>query len=604
MIRSVEGFDPGFEAEVRQAMAAAGIPAELAVAARHMLDPAGGSGNGSACLHVLWEADEIWMGPPGGEQGCIRCFRLWRLHGWRRAAAERPSARLDAPILPPMGRTWIASLIASVAADVGRPAPPLSGMRCASLSTLTVSDHPYLPHPDCDLCSSSRPAALLDDPAGPIEGYRAERLERLGDEAMPLLLDPRCGLVRKLSRSGRTRFLSITRAELHPFEDPSLLEYGYGRSGRSGDDSVAAALEALERFCGMAPRNRPELVTGSFAQLRARAADPESFVLHSPEQRDEPGFALTPYSPETVYDWVRGHSVRRQGPVLVPLQLAYYDLGPNDRIRGGRFVQEVSNGCAAGSSPVEAALHGLLEAVERDSFLTAWYSCRPLRRVDFEGCHDPFVRALVARIAAEELELDILDLRCGIEAASFAVRIADPSGRLGPFLAFAAGAHLDPAAALRGALAEAVTQFGRHDEEVRRTRRARAAALLADPSQVRRMEDHSAQGWSADVLGKRGFAVSPEPPLRWEELAALPSGPVDLAAVFSRLAASALQHCDDVIVVDQSFPGLPVNCVKVLAPGLLPITFGHRYRRISKARLEKISGRARAPADPTPHMFP
>jgi hypothetical protein len=31
-----------------------------------------------------------------------------------------------------------------------------------------------------------------------------------------------------------------------------------------------------------------------------------------------------------------------------------------------------------------------------------------------------------------------------------------------------------------------------------------------------------------------------------------------------------------------------LRCVKVLTPGLLPVTFGHQYRRVSPARLAKI----------------
>ena len=68
-------------------------------------------------------------------------------------------------------------------------------------------------------------------------------------------------------------------------------------------------------------------------------------------------------------------------------------------------------------------------------------------------------------------------------------------------------------------------------------------------------------------------------------------------------------------MVDQTFANiekLGLACVKVLAPGLLPVTFGHQYRRISYARLNKLAALKGEPApdyhagniNPHPHNFP
>jgi ribosomal protein S12 methylthiotransferase accessory factor len=54
-----------------------------------------------------------------------------------------------------------------------------------------------------------------------------------------------------------------------------------------------------------------------------------------------------------------------------------------------------------------------------------------------------------------------------------------------------------------------------------------------------------------------------------------------------------------------------MHCVKVLAPGLMPVTFGHQYRRINPHRLQAArehlqkKGEPHEPdLNPFPHNFP
>jgi ribosomal protein S12 methylthiotransferase accessory factor len=83
----------------------------------------------------------------------------------------------------------------------------------------------------------------------------------------------------------------------------------------------------------------------------------------------------------------------------------------------------------------------------------------------------------------------------------------------------------------------------------------------------------------------------------------------DILQVFRRLNL-------DVIVVDQTTPELLRNglyCVKVLIPGMLPMTFGHRLARLEGLdrvlRVPVELGYAKQPLtreqlNPHPHPFP
>lgn len=583
---------------------------------------------GHGAVLVLEAPGLRWVCASQGEGPCARCFQLWRLHAWNIGFTR--AASTPAPPLPAVAEAWVEAGIdaavealstpAAASAEPGRAGAGDQGIAWRiGIDQGTIERHVVLRHPDCTACppleddTAGRAAGLFNaDGAGAgHRGTRGARLDTLAATVLPGAVDPRTGLIRRIVHRTAAPLLGMRAATLYPFRDPATVEQGYGRSGRSHEDGIVAALEAIERFAGMRPRGRRTVVRGRYAELHAEALDPAQFILHTPEVRALPGHTLAEYSPDTEYDWVWGYSFRRAGAVLVPLQLAYFGLGPSERIRGGRFVYEISNGCALGASMAEAALHGLLEVIERDAFLASWHTRRTLDVVDASGCDDPFVQAVLARLEAEGLQTVVHDLRCDLPTPAFSVSLLDHERRFGPSLLHAAGAHLDPAAALRAALSEAATFVYRHDAAERAAKTEAGERMLDDPGLVRTMADHAVQCWPERALREKVFARSQAAPLAWsalpkaDEVAATP-----LATLLQGLVDAVLAVAHDVIVVDQSFAPFHargLRCAKVLAPGLLPMTFGHRHRRLCPARLAKVAA-ATTGAMPRlredPHVFP
>lgn len=614
----VIGLAPPLAARLQQALAAADLPATVRVAACPLYDLAAQSqaadaalADGCVAVLVLQAPGLCWIARGASADACFHCLQLWRLHAWTIGFTRTPRP-------PPQNSTsplvdmWLAQAIAAAAAAVAAEVPDAGATAwLASVDHRTVSAHGYTRHPDCPRCAPlaqntrSAAAALFAAGEPAAQGLRGVSLRQMASAVLPAAKDARTGLLRRIAPRTGTPLLGMRSATLYPFKDPATIEEGFGRSGCGTDDAVIAVLEGLERFAGMRPRGQRSAVRGSYAALQAQAVDPESFILPTPEQRALAGFALAEYSPETVYDWVWGYSFRRGDGVLVPLQLAYYGLGRSAHVSGGRFAYEISNGCALGSSLTEASLHGLLEAIERDAFLACWYARREVARVDLRDCADPFVHAMLARLGAEGLEVDCYDIRCGLPPAVFAVRIRDPALRFGPAALYAAGAHLHRDGALRAALGEAVTFVYRYEEKEKKEKMLRAETLLDDPGQVKTMADHSLQCWPARALAERSFAAAAGPALAWSALPA-PDAARPTTQLLRDLVDATLGVAADVIVIDQGFEpyrSRGVHCVKVLAPGLLPMTFGHSYRRISAARLRQVSGRDGGFRD-DPHIFP
>jgi ribosomal protein S12 methylthiotransferase accessory factor len=181
----------------------------------------------------------------------------------------------------------------------------------------------------------------------------------------------------------------------------------------------------------------------------------------------------------------------------------------------------------------------------------------------------------------------------------------------------AAGSSFDPARAVINALHEVAPLLLSHCSTYPGERN-RAASLVADSRQVKQMRDHSLLYCHPGAFRRLGFLFQSAGVARIEESFAgafRPRGKDlrdDLTATIERLGNLGL----DVIVVDQTSPEHRAGgfaCVKVIIPGMLPMTFGHDARRVDGLpRLHRVHtllgyrDHPLAPGDmnPYPHPFP
>nr|ADR01083.1 NocG [Nocardia sp. ATCC 202099] len=385
---------------------------------------------------------------------------------------------------------------------------------------------------------------------------------------------------------------------------------GRGRTYRSS--RTIAVLEGLERYAGLHRGGRSAPVRACYADVADRAIDPTTLGTHPEASYAEPGFRFRRFDRDTVVDWVWAYSMRRGERVLLPERAAFW--GPRHDGETA-FLYDTSNGCALGNSAEEAVLHGLREVAERDSFLMAWYRRLALPEIDMVGA-DAGLDALLRK--AELFTgfrfrafLSTMEYRMPCTWLVAESRLDD-----GPRVFAGAGAHPDPVQAIAGGLHELIGSVlaTRHSYE---RRRADGLAMLADPALMTRMEDHSLVGalpearerWSFLLDADAGRVALADVPgtLRERE----PDLRADLDVAVSGVLAAGM----DVLVVDQTMPELRRNgltCVRVVVPGAVPMTFGHRNRRTRD--LPRLAGGAGLPyrsglvdgEEPgcVPHPFP
>lgn len=484
-----------------------------------------------------------------------------------------------------------------------------------NLKTLKSSWHRFLPVPLCQVCSQlpeDSPAmariSLQQSPKVTSDSYRSRSLDDLNKVLANDYLDQRTGLL-------NDKMVNL----VHTFADVSvnlpLFEGDERTAGRTNSFAVSeltAILEGLERYCGLEPRGKRTVVHDSYNHLKNQALNPIEVGVHAKEQYERPGFPFTDFDPDRSIDWVWGYSFLQERPVLVPELLAYYSLGCGSR----GFVYETSNGCALGGSLEEAILYGILELVERDSFLMTWYAKMSLPRLDPVSIEDQELQLMIERmraVAEYDLYLYNSTMEHGIPSI---LAIAKNRKEKGMNLICAAGSHLDPVRAVKTAVHELAGMMLSLDEKLEKNQEE-YVRMLHDSSLVQQMDDHGMLYGLREAEERLKFLLDDRRPLRsFNEEFKWKSTHLDLTDDLQDILQEFRRLNLDVIVVDQTTPETIRNglhCVKVLIPGMLPMTFGHHLTRVTG--LERVFnvpmelGYSKEPLtaeqlNPHPHPFP
>ena len=542
----------------------------------------------------LLEPHQVVVGP--WPPGCPECLRT------RRAAAA--SAERTAEMAAEVPDRELPSFLADTVAELASAGPEVQRFWIVDTATLALSRHGFLTDPRCPRCS--------DTPADTEQGAKIVR------QAWPKL-SPESSRVRLLDQGelettyvdGQSGLIpSVTSYAQHSFPftgavmavpGVSVEAAGYGRTRDFASAWSVSVAESLERLAAYAPSKRTG-VTACYADVAETAIDPRTLGLYPVDRYRIPGFPYREFTEDAVTNWVWGHSFGRDRPVLVPESFVYYRLPmPDGELR---FASEISSGCALGSCYEEAVLHGVLEVAERDAFLTAWYGRTPLAGIDLATVPDRRIPLVAERIERQGYRVHVFDTTREHGIPSFWTFAEDVTGTGRPRAVSTGGSGLRPAEAILAALhelsqtVEYVTILALDPRW-----RDRARHLADHPDEVASMADHLLCAANPATFDRYSFLLDEPVTLTWQqglERWHWPSNAdigADLDESVRRFAAAGM----DVVAIDttsmeQTSGGF--RCVKVIAPGSVPMTFGHTARRVTGLpRLPEVR-------NPHPHPFP
>jgi len=526
-----------------------------------------------------------------GRAGCSQCAELRRLMAGndRKEMWELQHLFMHGEVFPDIwsSRSGLLHMAHLIVAEVqhffNRNTTQLENrIKLIHMQTLNSSNHFYLPDPLCSVCGeipadsaiASR-IKLQPSPKVSENSYRTRSMAELKSVLASDYLD------------NRTGFLNGKMIDLmSPFADASInLPMFSGDEGCAGrthsfeDSEMTAILEGLERYCGISPRGKKTAVHDSYDHLSEIALDPVRVGVHAKSQYERPDFPFQPFDPSRKIDWVWGYSFLQERPILVPELLAYYSSGC-----GHGFVYETSNGCALGGSLEEAIFYGILEVVERDSFLMTWYAQLPLVPLDPYSTGDLEMNLMVERLRdVVGYDVYLFDSTMEHGIPSVWVLAKNRTDR-GVNMICAAGAHPDPVRAAKGAIHEIAGMLLAFNEKLEENRE-QYEQMLHDPFLVRQMEDHSMLYSLKEAEERLNFLLDNDrPALSFKEAFKPRVRHADLTDELNVFLQIFRELKLEVIVVNQTTPETLRNglhCVKVLIPGMLPMTFGQHLVRLT-----------------------
>jgi ribosomal protein S12 methylthiotransferase accessory factor len=414
-----------------------------------------------------------------------------------------------------------------------------------------------------------------------------EHLRRLIDRLSPAI-DPHCGIIRAVlpmqlapevsglfhgSAAPLGRQNALRPKEISLLDDGPVV--GYGTSVMQELGEVRAICEALERYCSLMPPTVKARLRATARELDNDALDIFTLPLCSESERAAAprNLSLAVPAPTHAIEWVPGISLTRNREIWVPLTCVYLGLP----LPLNEYLSfPISTGFAAGEDYTQAISAGLLEVVERDSLAIWWLAQSPFPRLGSPFTDEPTLARLLSALAKRGLETYLFDLTTDVGLPVIGL----------VQLAVQTFPHVVTMAACRASAQEAALRV---IEEAASLRTALIASrrvgdefsdlLSGAPVAAERFGLYHA-GVNGIGRFRRIIATAPE-----VGTAADIAGEELIASVVARLGA--MGH--EVVVVDVTAPEVRdrgIVVVRVIVPGLMPLTFSHAIRFLAHPRLQ------------------
>lgn len=494
-------------------------------------------------------------------------------------------------------------------------------------NNFSISSSYYLPVPDCKVCGnlpddteelikSSFEKVLHEIESRDSIPFRKTDKKVLCERLESLILNKDVGIVTILMDSCDGPFpIAVATLPLENGRDES----GSGRTNNIEDSRTVALLEAIERYAGFRPRGKETKIFDTYDNLKSLKSlellDVSKIILHenSLSKNSEYKNKHYKFSTDKKYHWIYGYNLIKKKAVLLPETLGYYGLTmKNKSYIDETFVYEISNGCSVGSSLLESSYYGLLEVIERDAFLTSWYTSRTINKIILD---DKFL-ALNHKLKTEieifsnfysDFKIDIYDITTDICVPTVLMTMTRKNIDKEKFnFMCSAASDFNICIAVEKALHEISGIFLGFQEKFKKDykiikQKSENLTLIKD------MLDHSLVYGYYKNLGKINFESRIRKIYNISDYKNTEK--INLNSCYKILLKQLSKMNKDVIIVDQTteeMKKIDLFCSKTLVPGLLPMTFGAENIRISKERIRELEiySKEKLEVRFIPHPFP
>lgn len=323
-----------------------------------------------------------------------------------------------------------------------------------------------------------------------------------------------------------------------------------------------ALAEGVKRFCALhTPPDVVHVAASDLSEPRLAGEDIVS-LLYRPQEQETPGFRMAAYRDDTPLDWSWARNPLTGERRLVPTSLV------GRPSTGAHLTETTSSGYATDRSADLAALRAVLETVERDAVLAAWYLRLPVAVID-QRCDAAYLRrGIITRAfcATQDVALPVvwllaLDERGALTSASAAGTSFD-SAWAAAWRDLDTGLGMDRATATEASVLSPVARAGPADHRYFYAEALRGRAGFEHPN--------AAGHVSPESLRRRWPARSAE----------------ELNLAVAAVAGAGL----GVWLVERSLPavfGPEWTTFRALIPGSIELSWGQPYRRLASPRVSE-----------------
>jgi ribosomal protein S12 methylthiotransferase accessory factor len=377
---------------------------------------------------------------------------------------------------------------------------------------------------------------------------------------------------------------------------------------------IKALCEAYERYCTSVVR-LPSAIVKSQSEM-SRAGIHHLYIeleeYFTPEQIASKYFFTNKYNRDSAFQWEKGFDESNRKPALIPRHFCFFE---RDELR---YVLS-TNGVACGDSPAAAKFFGLLELIERDAFMLAWWAKRSSPRIEVpEELKAQFHKVLRGSgLNLDSFHFFYLETEHGLPVVGAQFR--NQNGGF-PATVLSASCSFTSESALIKAFKEnlqVLTCMRTWPESFK----AKALAAKNPDNDFRTFADHLAYHAMEINQVKSAFLVDDTKSVSLEEmnrrapefLSKLSSGNAD--AVFQSAVDFLGQfgiQCFSVDLTTVDVREMDLHVVRMISPQLVPVNSQHIFRHWASSRLRNLPQKlgwvdrelASKDLNTCPHPFP
>lgn len=345
----------------------------------------------------------------------------------------------------------------------------------------------------------------------------------------------------------------------------------------SGGKAISPALahnkavaEAKEwAACGCIPNT---LIRAQLTDLKT-AVDPREIVKFHSAQYSLKGFPFKPFNEKVAYAWVEGKDELQGSKAHILADCVYFPYYP----KTPRYTQANSSGVAAYPEREQAIKNGVLELVERDSFMIAYLAKLPLPTIS-EKSLPQSIRKRIESLRKNGFKVWVKDHTLDLAPVVFMF----VQNKEITFTTCAGCSNFDVEVALSHALMEVESMvWSRLKNGPPKT--------LVKPSDVHFTKDHAGLYVQKQFFQKADFLVTRS------------VGPVTFQEVGQRVARSWQALLDRFVVKGWSLITVPLHLteefggndnlhiIRSIVPGMVPMSFGYRKEPCGMERIHLVA---------------